>query len=421
MENELRQIIRKVKEQIEVPEVVALFEKVFLDTFHQTLTEFEDGTVYMVTGDIPAMWLRDSSCQLRPIIPFLNESPNLAKLVKGVIARQMAFIALDPYANAYTLAAEPERWDEDLPPQGPHVWEQKYEIDSLCFPFQLAYQYWQMTADASLFDEGFLTSMEKVVDLWIVEQHHDESSPYSFVRPGEGFLKREGKGTPTAYTGMTWSGFRPSDDPCDYHYLVPSNLFASHILERMGEMLGSFPNRQVRLEEKISRLKAEIDQGVAEYGSIAGSDGRYYAYEVDGYGNQLVMDDSNMPSLLSLPMLTSLAKDDPRYLATRQVVLSEDNPYYYQGELATGVGSPHTPAGYVWPIAIAVEGITAQTQAEKWTKLKMITETTGNTGQVHESFDPNDPTRYTREWFSWANAMFCELVLDYCGYGVAVK
>ncbi len=421
MEKELQQIVQKVKEKIADPEVLKLFETAFLDTFNRTVSQQEDGSVYMVTGDIPAMWLRDSSCQLRPILPFLKESPKLAHLVKGIIRRQLAFMAIDPYANAYTMAAQPERWDEDLPPQGPHVWEQKYEIDSLCFPFQLIYQYWQTTADTSLFDASFVASVEQVVDLWIREQNHETNSAYTFVRPASDYLSREGKGSLTTYTGMTWSGFRPSDDPCQYHYLVPSNLFASHILARMLEMLAICPLKQVALAEKIKELKGAIDQGLDRYAKLAGPKGEYYAYEVDGLGNQLVMDDSNMPSLLSLPMLTAIPTDDPGYLATRQIVLSNENPYYYQGTEAAGIGSPHTPVGYVWPIAIAVEGITAQTPAEKWSKIQLLIQTTGGTGQVHESFDPNQPTHYTREWFSWANAMFCELVLDYCGYQVEVK
>lgn len=421
MENELKQIAKKVTAKIADPEVVALFEATFFDTFHQTLKVLEDGTIYMVTGDIPAMWLRDSTCQLRPIIPFLKESPKLAELVKGVVARQIQFILLDPYANAYTVAADPERWDQDNPTQGPHVWEQKYEIDSLCFPFQLAYQYWQMTGDNCLFDHDFLTALETVVDLWSREQHHEDQSTYSFIREGAGYLARAGKGSPTAYTGLTWSGFRPSDDPCHYHYLIPSNLFARHVLDLMREILGSLKGKQQGALTKIDKLKQEIEKGIEDFAYIKNEQGQlHYAYEVDGLGNQLLMDDSNMPSLLSLPMLTTISKEDPKYLATRAFVLSPNNPYYYQGKYAKGVGSPHTPKGYVWPIALAVEGLTESSPEAKWQKINMICQTTA-TKQVHESFDPNEPRDYTREWFSWANAMFCELVLDYCGYPVTVK
>lgn len=421
MERELERIIHKVKEKVKDQEIIRLFESTLLDIFTQTIENLDDNTTYMVTGDIPAMWLRDSSCQLRPVIPFLKESPQIAQLVKRIIRRQFDFIQKDPYANAYTIERNSERWDADLPPQGPHVWEQKYEIDSLCFPILLAYQYWKMTGDDSIFDDLFLDSIKKIVNLWITEQQHEDTSSYTFVREEEGYLVREGKGSLTAYTGMTWSGFRPSDDPCVYHYLVPSNLFSSHVLGLIEKILSILPIEQSELLHKIVKLQKEIDKGIQSFAHIRNiNDQSMYAYEVDGLGNYLLMDDSNMPSLLSLPMLTSVMKDDPIYLQTRKFILSDENPYYFQGQMAAGVGSPHTPEGYVWPIAIAVEGITSMSKTEKWEKIQMINQTTAGKLQIHESVDPNEPSNYTREWFSWANAMFCELVLDYCGYSVLV-
>ncbi|MEG0292892.1 glycoside hydrolase family 125 protein [Enterococcus sp.] len=422
MEKELERIIHKVKEKVKDQEVICLFESTFLDIFTQTMENLEDSTTYMVTGDIPAMWLRDSSCQLRPIIPFLKESPQIAQLVKRIIRRQFDFIQKDPYANAYTIERDPERWDADLPTQNPHVWEQKYEIDSLCFPILLAYQYWKMTEDTSIFDNLFFTSITTIIDLWITEQQHEEVSSYTFLREEEGYLVRDGKGSLTSYTGMTWSGFRPSDDPCVYHYLVPSNLFASHVLGLIEKILAIHPIQQSALLHKVVKLQKEIEKGIQTFGHIENEHGHsVYAYEVDGLGNYLMMDDSNMPSLLSLPMLTSVMKDDLIYSHTRNFVLSEKNPYYFQGEKAFGIGSPHTPEGYVWPIAIAVEGITSTSKTEKWEKIQMISQTTAGQLQIHESFDPDNPCNYTREWFSWANAMFCELVLDYCGYSVLVE
>ncbi|MFK9091882.1 glycoside hydrolase family 125 protein [Bacillus salipaludis] len=410
-----------VRESIDDPKVRAMFENCFGDTLTKTTKYLEDGTVFLVTGDIPAMWLRDSSLQLRPYLPFLGKYKELGRLVKGVIKRQIDFILKDPYANAFNETANGNRWDDDIPLQEPSIWEQKYEIDSVCFPFQLAYQYWKYTGDTSIFTETFKKAAQTVLSLWKVEQNHTDFSTYSFQRPETEDLCNDGKGSPVGYTGMTWSGFRPSDDACVYHYLIPSNLFAVRILEIMSEIFEEI--YQDGASQLAARnLAAEICYGIQQYGEIKNDAGQpMYAYEVDGLGNHLLMDDSNMPSLLSLPMLTNMDKTDEKYQTTRNFVLSKQNPYYFEGTCARGVGSPHTPNGYIWPIALAVEGITGNSQREKWEKIQLICQNDANTNQAHESFNCHDSTQFTREWFSWANAMFCELVLDYCGRQVRYK
>lgn len=410
-----------VRESIDDPKVRAMFENCFGDTLTKTTKYLDDGTVFLVTGDIPAMWLRDSSLQLRPYLPFLGKYKELDRLVKGVIKRQIDFILKDPYANAFNETANGNRWDDDIPLQEPSIWEQKYELDSVCFPFQLAYQYWKYTGDTSIFTETFKKAAQTVLSLWKVEQNHTDFSTYSFQRPETEDLCNDGKGSPVGYTGMTWSGFRPSDDACVYHYLIPSNLFAVRILEIMSEIFEKvYQDGALQLAAK--NLSSEISYGIQQYGEIKNDAGQsMYAYEVDGLGNHLLMDDSNMPSLLSLPMLTNMDKKDEKYQTTRNFVLSKQNPYYFEGTCARGVGSPHTPNGYIWPIALAVEGITGNSQNEKWEKLQLICQNDANTNQAHESFDCHDSTHFTREWFSWANAMFCELVLDYCGRQVRYK
>jgi meiotically up-regulated gene 157 (Mug157) protein len=140
-----------------------------------------------------------------------------------------------------------------------------------------------------------------------------------------------------------------------------------------------------------------------------------YAYEVDGRGGVLLADDANTPSLLALPLTGWCRADDPLYLATRDLVLSPANPYYYRGSAASGIGSPHTPEGHVWPIALAIQGLTSTDPAERRALLDLILATDDGTGAVHESFHADDPGVWTREWFSWANSMFCELALETAG------
>lgn len=417
----LSQANNMVREHIQDQKVVDMFENCFGDTLTKTTKYLDDGTVFLVTGDIPAMWLRDSTLQLRPYLLFLGKCEEIDRLVEGVSKRQIEFILQDPYANAFNEEANGNRWDDDIPLQKPSIWERKYEIDSLCFPFQLAYQFWKYTGKTSVFTDSFKKAAETVISLWKVEQNHTDFSTYTFQRPGTNELRFDGKGSPVGYTGMTWSGFRPSDDACFYHYLIPSNLFAVRVLEMLSEIFEDV-YQDASLQIAAENLSVEIERGIQQYGVIKNDAGEWmYVYEADGLGNSLLMDDSNMPSLLSLPMLTNHSKTDKIYQSTRAFILSGQNPYYYEGQYASGIGSPHTPKGYVWPIALAVEGITASTQEEKWEKIQLICQNDADTKQAHESFDCDDPSNFTREWFSWANAMFCELVLDFCGHPVSCK
>lgn len=168
-------------------------------------------------------------------------------------------------------------------------------------------------------------------------------------------LAREGKGTLTAYTGMTWSGFRPSDDACEYGYLVPANMFAVVVLEYVCEIAREILRDQ-ELELKARRLSEQINEGIRQYGIVDHPEfGSVYAYEVDGRGQVNLMDDANVPSLLSIPYLGYVCTEDPIYKNTRKLILSSNNPYFFAGKEASGIGSPHTPSRYIWPIALAIQ------------------------------------------------------------------
>lgn len=403
------------------PRLAAMFASCFTSTLETTIQLLEDRSTFIVTGDIPAMWLRDSSAQVRPYLLLAREDPNIAALLEGVVRCQSEFILHDPYANAFNATPSGARWEDDQTEMSDLVWERKYEVDSLCYPLQLAYQLWRATGRTNHLDERFREAARAVLELWRHEQRHETDSPYRFQRTAwqeRGQLPREGLGAPVSETGMTWSGFRPSDDACQYGYLVPANNFAVVVLGQLAKVADEVwddPN----LEREARDLERSIQVGIDTHARFVHPQfGVIYPYEVDGLGGVNLMDDANVPSLLSLPYLGYCAPDDPLYLNTRRFVLSEANPYFFRGAAATGVGSPHTPEGYVWPIALAMQGLTAVSDDEKVTMLDMLETTDAGTLWMHESFNANDPRRFTRPWFSWANSMFCEFVLHCCGVAV---
>jgi meiotically up-regulated gene 157 (Mug157) protein len=414
----LARAVDEVRRATGDPVVAEMFERSMAENLPAVAERLPDGTAFVLTGDIPAMWLRDSAAQLRPYLILCPDDPALQDVLIGVLHRQLEYIAIDPYANAFNRSADGAGHTSDETEMGPWVWERKYEIDSLCYPLELAYRLWRITGRDDVIDERFRTAAAAILDLWTVELDHEARSAYRFQRHDEAptdTLVRDGRGRLTRPTGMSWSAFRPSDDATEHGFNVPGNMFASVVLEYLqliaGEVLGD-----EALAARAKDLKAGIDDGIGRYGTVDHPElGRVFAYEVDGLGARLLMDDANMPSLLSIPMTGFTGADDPTYLATRQLLLSAENPYYYSGTHASGIGSPHTPAHHIWPIALAVQGLTSTSMAEKRWLLELLRDTTGGTGQMHESFHCDDPTKFTREWFSWANAMFCELALDCAG------
>lgn len=375
--------------------------------------------MFVRTGDIEAMWLRDSAAQVRPYLAVAAE-PEVYAALAAVVRRHVTCVLTDAYANAFNDGASGAHGEpHDLPTPGPWVWERKYELDSLSAPIQLAYALWKASGKVEHLDERFRETARRILDLWRLEQDHT-ASDYRFIRPFGPFasdsLPGGGAGGPVARTGMTWSGFRPSDDRCAYGYLVPANALASTSLCGLAE-IARVVWRDDTLAEACEALSAEIDAGILAYGVESRAGGDVLAYEVDGLGGRYLGDDANLPSLLSLPLSGWIKADDPLYTRTRAFLLSEANPAYYSGRYASGIGSPHTPDMHVWPMAIATAGLTGS-EEDAIASLEVLVATTGGTGLMHESFHVDDPTVFTRPWFGWANAMFSELAMSLSGISV---
>lgn len=400
------------------------FNACFANTLLTTVNRHEDGTTFLLTGDIPAMWLRDSTAQLRPYLPIAAEDDDLAAMIGGLVRQQFRFIAIDPYANAFNETPSGATWDphDRSDRSSPWLWERKYEVDSLCYPIQLAWLLYANTGRTDHFDGEFVAGVRRILDVFATEQDH-ERSPYFFVRDttlATETLERDGRGSPVAVTGMTWSGFRPSDDACTYHYLVPANMFAAVAMDYLVRIFDGAILDDPGIAARAGALGAAIREGIARHAITENRDGeRIWAYETDGLGHHLIMDDSNVPSLMAAPYLGYCEADDPVYLATRRTLLSDENPFYYEGAHLAGIGSPHTPPRYVWPIAKAVEAMTSGSREAKAATLDTLVATDAGTHLMHEGVCVDDPNQYTREWFSWANMMFCELVMDYFDIRVA--
>lgn len=414
----MQSMIEKVNDRFSKDEKVrTMFANCFSNTYETTIRPQDDGTTFVITGDIPAMWLRDSAAQVRPYLLLAETDESMADMIKGVIQKQMESIVHDPYANAFNETADGSRFNDDETEMTPLVWERKYEIDSLCYPIQLAYLFWKTTGRTDHFNDTFRQAVKEILDTWTVEQNHADSD-YHFVRHNcepQDTLSHDGYGAPVGYTGMTWSGFRPSDDACKYGYLVPANMFAVVALDYLQEIAKEVLN-DTALAQNAHELRNKVNKGIREYGTVEHPEyGTIYAYETDGLGNHVLMDDANVPSLLSIPYLGYCGKEDPIYENTRRFVLSKSNPYFYTGEKASGVGSPHTPENYIWHIALAIEGMTATSAEEKERILEIFKTTDAETNVMHEGFDVDDPSQFTRAWFSWANSMFSEFVLTQCG------
>lgn len=371
---------------------------------------------YVVTGDIDAMWLRDSSAQVWPYLNYVKEDKQLRELIEGVVRRQTRMILIDPYANAFMREPgdAPLSWAvKDKTDHHPGVGERKWEIDSLCYAIRLAHGYWTATGDDGPFDAQWKAAAGAVLRTFREQQRKTGQGPYSFQRDSAvpyDTVALSGFGNPARPNGMIFSMFRPSDDACIYPLFVPANLYAVKALGWLAD-LAAHAAHDAGLAQSATELAAEVDKAVHEHGHVQHPRaGLIWAYEIDGYGNSLLMDDANAPSSLSLPYLGVCGVDDATYQRTRSFVLSPDNPYFFRGSAAEGIGGPHIGLNAVWPMSIMFRAFTARDVGEVRKCLRWLRDTTAGTGFMHESFQKDNPADFTRAWFAWANTLFGELI-----------
>ncbi len=408
--------IKEVTKAINNPELAWMFENCFPNTLDTTVTYQEkDGKpdTFVITGDIHAMWLRDSSAQVWPYLPLTKKDEALQKLIAGVINRQTQCILIDPYANAFNDGPHGSEWESDVTEMKPELHERKWEIDSLCYPIRLAYHYWKTTGDASVFDDSWISAMQLVIKTFKEQQRKEGDGPYSFMRKTEvntDTMPMFGAGNPVKPVGLIASGFRPSDDATTYLFLIPSNYFAVTSLDQMAEILTDVKGNR-KLAEEARKLSNEVKAALKEYGiSKHLSYGEIFPFEVDGFGNKLFIDDANVPSLLAMPYLGSISIDDPIYQSTRAFVWSEDNPFFFRGTKAEGIGGPHKGMDLIWPMSITMKALTSKEDTEIKSCIQVLMKTHAGTGFMHEAFHKNNPATFHRPWFAWANTLFGELI-----------
>ena len=394
-----------------------LFGNCFPNTLDTTVTPgTHEGRpdTYVITGDIDAMWLRDSSAQVWPYLAFAKQDAPLRQLIVGVINRQTRCILQDPYANAfYNDPTKVGEWQTDRTAMQPGVHERKWEIDSLCYPIRLAYQYWKTTGDEQPFGAQWRQAITLTVKTFREQQRKTGPGPYHFQRATANATDTQplgGYGYPVRPTGLIASAFRPSDDATLLPFLVPSNFFAVASLRQAALMLNDIHHDWAAYQDLMA-LADEVAVALREHAIVTHPQfGRVYAYEVDGYGGHALLDDANVPSLLALPYLGAIPLNDPVYQNTRRLVLSAANPFFYQGKAGEGIGGPHVGADMIWPISIIMRGLTSTDDAEIRTCVQTLKATHAGTGYMHESFHKDDPSKYTRPWFAWANTLFGEFL-----------
>ncbi len=416
----VEEAIRTLQGRIADPALRILAENCLPNTLDTTVYPGTfDGhpDTYIVTGDIDAMWLRDSSAQVWPYLRFARQDEKLSALIEGVVRRQARMIQLDPYANAFTRdpSDPPLSWAvHDMTEHHPGVAERKWEIDSLCYPIRLAHGYWQATGDAGPFDAQWRAAAEAILRTFTEQQRKQSRGPYSFQREAASpydTVALSGFGNPARPNGMIFSMFRPSDDACIYPLFVPANLFAATSLRQLAELAARAAN-DTNLAARATELADEVEKATTEHGRVQHPRfGEIWAYEVDGYGNVLIMDDANAPGLLSLAYLNTSAMGDPVYRRTRAFALSDANPYFFHGTAADGIGGPHIGLNAVWPMSIMFRAFTSTSDAEIRQCLRWLRDTTAGKGFMHESFNTDNPAEFTRAWFAWANTLFGELLL----------
>ena len=415
----MRSYVDPLIAQIEDETERLTFEKTFystLDGFSNRVGDFpsvteyrRNGNTFIITGDIPAMWLRDSAAQVLNYLQFMTVDEEVRLMVRGLLTQQFEQIRRDPYANAFNADGS--------------VWERKFEIDSLCYPIWLADEYYRITGDATLFDAFFEMTVERILDTFLAEQNHDDAN----YRMESEYDRQFGTHEVNTDTNLIWSAYRPSDSPTYYKFYIPGNMFAVATLERIDALvteLGLDPELALRARIMAEEVRTDIERyGVYNHPEF----GRMYAFEVNGFNDdpnstegKRFRDIANIPNLLSAPWLGYVPQDDPTYQNTRTFVLSSENPYFHEGTYASGIGDPHDIVWRTrphddypvpWHLGLVMQAMTTDDPDEIRLMVDYMVNTTAGTYVMHEGFYANNPGIYSRDWFTWPNALFAHVYL----------
>ena len=414
----IEQVIDDVTSQLTNPKLAWMFRNCFPNTLDTTVhfREDKDGNpdTFVYTGDIHAMWLRDSGAQVWPYVQFAAQDEHLRRMIAGVINRQFLSITIDPYANAFNDGPTGGHWMTDGTDMNPNDHERKWEIDSQCYPIRLAHEYWKVTGDTSVFGDKWIDGMKAILATLREQQRKEGHGSYRFTRVTDRQLDTKccsGMGNPVKPCGLIASSFRPSDDATTFEFLVPSNFFAVTSLRKAAEILETV-NHDILMAGECRALADEVETALKENAVVYHPKfGNIYAFEVDGFGNSYLMDDANVPSLLALAYLGDVAPDNPVYRNTRRFVLSDSNPYFFKGTAGEGIGGPHIGYDMIWPMSIMMRAFTSTDDNEIRDCIVMLMNTDAGTGFMHESFHKDNPENFTRAWFAWQNTLFGELIL----------
>ncbi|KAH8827769.1 Six-hairpin glycosidase-like protein [Flagelloscypha sp. PMI_526] len=424
----VEEVIANMTSRLKDPDLARLFENTFPNTLDTTVKYFnkDQNLAFIITGDITAQWLRDTANQFAHYLPLLSLDQELAALVKAVINNEARYVAEYPYCGSFQpppesgLSPSHNDWADGVtvnpPVNNQTVFECKYELDSLCGFLKLSRGYYNRTQDASFINDNWKSAIDQVFRV-INEQSQasfDENwnwvSYYNWTG-GNGALSPRvpngGNGEPKGKNGLVGTHHRPSDDISTYAFLTPANAMLSVELDHLASMLdavGQLSNISTQAKEWSERIsKAVWDTTLVD---------NVFAYETNGLGSRYVMDDANVPSLLSLPYLGFLKKDHPAYLATKKVVLSRQNPYYAEGASWKGVGGPHVDPWHPWPMASISAIFGSDDDEEILDLLYRVANNTGGLGLIHEAVSIYNSSVWTRPWFAWANSYFAEMLLD---------
>jgi meiotically up-regulated gene 157 (Mug157) protein len=444
---ELEDTIERMKDVIVDPDLFRLFQNSWPSTLDTTIAwrgwsnsstdggeEEKEELTFVITGDIEAMWLRDSANQLQAYTSILKANSSfdsLASVFRGAINLQARYILESPFCNAFQAPVESgivrksSRNSDQITPSFDYysVFSCQWELDSVASFLQLSSDYVAATNDYTFFQKSsnwtnavariLQTAESMMIDSYTPSgtwQH----TPYTYCAPYGGTPINNCNGSPhRGNIGLIRSFHRPSDDACIYQYLIPSNMMFSAALNASSLIMSKVEPRSGNLTSWMRQMSTNINRGITDYALVHDPKyGTIYAYEIDGYGTHIAMDDPNIPSLLSAPFLSYTTLHDPIYQNTRRKILSRDSPYFSWGPAITGVGSMHTLPGKPWPMANIMTILTSEDDEEIVANLKMLLNSTAGLGLMHESVDSHDEASYSRSWFSWANGLFGQAVLD---------